>query len=221
MLEKGEEALRLLKRTPSGKLRVDAASPFVLHQLAPLVGEFREAFPDITLDITSHDSIIDLLEHKTDIAIRIGDLSDSNLHARRLGKSKLHIVASPQYLEKYPLSENEGGISTLNKHKLIGFSDSPSLNKWPLKQDVNLQYSLRASSGETIRQLCLAGQGIALLSHFMVHRDLSAGALVDVFSDDIVSPNRRESVQAVYYKNSAVSSRISAFLDFIQPRLTL
>jgi DNA-binding transcriptional LysR family regulator len=55
----------------------------------------------------------------------------------------------------------------------------------------------------------------------MVHRDLSAGALVDVFSDDIVSPNRRESVQAVYYKNSAVSSRISAFLDFIQPRLTL
>jgi len=221
VLEKGEEALRLLKRTPSGKLRVDAASPFVLHQLAPLVGEFREAFPDITLDITSHDSIIDLLEHKTDIAIRIGDLSDSNLHARRLGKSKLHIVASPQYLEKYPLSENEGGISTLNKHKLIGFSDSPSLNKWPLKQDINLQYSVRASSGETIRQLCLAGQGIALLSHFMVHKDVSEGTLVDLFSEDIVSPNRRESVQAVYYKNSAVSSRISAFLDFIQPRLTL
>ncbi|MEC7530394.1 MAG: LysR family transcriptional regulator [Pseudomonadota bacterium] len=221
ILEKGEEALRLLKRAPSGKLRVDAASPFVFHQLAPLVGEFREAFPDITLDITSHDSIIDLLEHKTDIAIRIGDLSDSNLHARRLGKSKLHIVASPQYLEKYPISEGEDGISTLNKHKLIGFSDSPSLNKWPLKQDINLQYSLRASSGETIRQLCLAGQGIALLSHFMVHKDISAGSLVALFRDDIVSPNRRESVQAVYYKNGAVSSRISAFLDFIQPRLTL
>ncbi len=123
ILEKGEEALRLLKRAPSGKLRVDAASPFVFHQLAPIVGEFREAFPDITLDITSHDSIIDLLEHKTDVAIRIGDLSDSNLHARRLGKSKLHIVASPQYLEKYPISEGEDGISTLNKHKLIGFSD--------------------------------------------------------------------------------------------------
>ena len=131
------------------------------------------------------------------------------------------MVASPQYLKKYPISEGEDGISTLNKHKLIGFSDSPSLNKWPLKQDINLQYSLRASSGETIRQLCLAGQGIALLSHFMVHKDISAGSLVALFRDDIVSPNRRESVQAVYYKNSAVSSRISAFLDFIQPRLTL
>lgn len=138
-----------------------------------------------------------------------------------LASSYILAASDPQYLEKYPLSENEGGISTLNKHKLIGFSDSPSLNKWPLKQDINLQYSLRASSGETIRQLCLAGQGIALLSHFMVHKDVSEGTLVDLFSEDIVSPNRRESVQAVYYKNSAVSSRISAFLDFIQPRLTL
>lgn len=221
VLEKGEEALRLLKRAPSGKLRVDAASPFVLHQLAPLVGEFQESFPDITLDITSHDSIIDLLEHKTDIAIRIGDLNDSNLHARPLGKSKLHIVASPQYLEKYPIPEDGGSASSLSNHKLIGFSDSPGLNKWPLKQDINLQYSLHASSGETIRQLCIAGQGIALLSHFMVHRDISEGRLIALFNDDIISPNRRESVQAVYYKNSAVSSRISAFLDFIQPRLTL
>ncbi|MEI5638942.1 MULTISPECIES: LysR substrate-binding domain-containing protein [unclassified Pseudoalteromonas] len=218
VLEKGEEALRLLKRAPSGKLRVDAASPFVFHQLAPLVAEFSEAFPDITLDITSHDSIIDLLEHKTDIAIRIGDLSDSNLHARYLGKSKLHIVASPQYLKKHPAS---GKLNTLNSHKLIGFSDSSSLNKWPLREEVELRYGLRASSGETIRQLCIAGQGLALLSNFMVHKDISEGTLVPVFSNEIITPNRRESVHAVYYKNSAVSSRISAFLDFIQPRLTL
>ncbi|GGW93202.1 LysR family transcriptional regulator [Alteromonas halophila] len=218
VLEKGEEALRLLKRAPSGKLRVDAASPFVFHQLAPLVAEFSEAFPDVSLDLTSHDSIIDLLEHKTDIAIRIGDLSDSNLHARNLGKSRLHIVASPQYLKKYPVS---GDADTLNSHKLIGFSDSPGLNTWPLRQDIDLRYSLRASSGETIRQLCIAGQGLALLSNFMVQKDINEGTLIPVFADDIVSPNRREPVHAVYYKNSAVSSRISAFLDFIQPRLTL
>jgi DNA-binding transcriptional LysR family regulator len=84
-----------------------------------------------------------------------------------------------------------------------------------------LRYHLRASSGETIRHLCLAGQGIALLSHFMVYRDIENGSLIPIFENDIVSPNRRESVQAVYYRNSAVSSRISAFLDFIQPRLIL
>ena len=55
----------------------------------------------------------------------------------------------------------------------------------------------------------------------MVHNDIATGALVPLFADEIMSPNRREAVQAVYYKNSAVSSRISAFLDFIQPRLTL
>ncbi|MEG3768256.1 LysR substrate-binding domain-containing protein [Alteromonas sp. 14N.309.X.WAT.G.H12] len=218
MLEKGEEALRLVKHLPAGKLRVDAASPFVFHQLAPLIGQFSEAFPDIRLEVTSHDNIIDLLEHKTDIAIRIGDLSDSNLHARQLGKSKLHIVASPEYLKANPVI---GDASNLVHHKLIGFSDSPKLNRWPLKQDVVLRFHLHASSGETIRHFCLAGQGIALLSNFMVHKDIAAGSLVSVFEDEIISPNRRESVQAVYYKNSAVSSRISAFLDFIQPRLTL
>lgn len=217
-LERGEEAIRLLKHAPSGKLRVDAASPFVLHQLTPLVGAFSSTYPDIELNITSHDSIIDLLEHKTDIAIRIGDLNDSNLHARRLGTSKLHLVASPEYLKANPAI---GNSSTLTQHKLIGFSDAPALNKWPLNQEVALRFTLRASSGETIRHLCLAGQGIALLSNFMVYRDIKNGALVPIFQQDIVSPNRRESVQAVYYRNSAVSSRISAFLDFIQPRLNL
>ncbi|MDO6695365.1 LysR family transcriptional regulator [Aliiglaciecola sp. 3_MG-2023] len=218
ILEKGEETLRLLKHSPSGKLRVDAASPFVLHQLVPLIGEFNQAFPDIKLEVTSHDSIIDLLEYKTDIAIRIGDLSDSNLHAKRLGKSQLHLVASPEYLKRHPI---DGNVSMLTNHRLIGFSDSPNLNKWPLKQQAKLNFNLYASSGEAIRHLCLAGQGIALLSNFMVNKDLAAGSLVTVLDDEIMSPNRRESIQAVYYKNSAVSSRISAFLDFIQPKLTL
>lgn len=218
LLERGEEALRLLNQKPSGLLRVDAASPFVLHQITPLIGEFREAYPEIKLDITSHDNIIDLLEHKTDIAIRIGDLSDSNLHAKTLGRSALHIVASPEYLAS---SNVDVALSSLSKHRLIGFSSSTSLNRWPLSEEIKLNFDLKASSGETIRQLCLAGQGIALLSHFMVADDLKNGKLVSVLGEHLLTPNNREPVQAVYYRNSAVSSRISAFLDFIQPRLTL
>lgn len=218
MLEKGEEALRLLGRTPSGKLRVDAASPFVFHQLTPLIDGFCSTYPDISLELTSHDSIIDLLEHKTDIAIRIGDLSDSNLHARKLGRSRLHVVASPQYLAKHPVS---GDITSLSQHRLIGFSDAPHLNNWPLKSPQQLTFAISASSGETVRQLCIAGQGLAMLSHFMTYEDIEAGRLVPVLTDHVLSPNRRELVQAVYYRNSAVSSRISAFLDYIAPRLTL
>ncbi|QJR79931.1 LysR family transcriptional regulator [Alteromonas pelagimontana] len=218
MLEKGEEALRVLSRKPSGILRVDAASPFVLHQLTPLIGEFCRAYPDIILELTSHDSIIDLLEHKTDIAIRIGELSDSNLHARRLGHSKLLIVASPEYLAQNNLADN---IETLHNQRLIGFSDAPHLNNWPLENPQKLRFSIYASSGETVRQLCTAGQGLALLSHFMIKEDLKSGHLVSVLNKHILSPNRRESVQAVYYRNSAVSSRISVFLNFIEPRLQL
>ena len=214
----GEEAIKLLKQAPSGHLRIDAASPFVLHQLTPLVGEFLSHYPHITLDLTSHDNIIDLLEHKTDLAIRIGDLKDSNLHARLLGQSKLRLVASPEYLHQHSEVTH---IDDLATHKLIGFNDASKLNKWPLTKSVMLDFHMTASSGETLRQLCLSHQGIALLSHFMIGDDLASGRLIEVLPEAIVRPNHRESIQAVYYKNSAISSRILAFLDFIQPRLTL
>lgn len=217
-LEKGEDMLRLMHGKPSGRLRVDAASPFVLHQLTPLISEFTTLYPDIHLDITSHDSIIDLLEHKTDVAIRLGDPKDSNINSRLLGLSKLHLVASPDYLAKQgePYTESD-----LMSHRLIAFTDAPSLNDWPLINKVMLTFAIGASSGETVRQLCLAGQGVALLSNFMIRQDLNQGKLVEVLPGSIASPNRRESVQAVFYKNSAVSSRITALLDFIKPRLTL
>lgn len=217
-LEKGEDMLRLMHGKPSGRLRVDAASPFVLHQLTPLISEFTTFYPDIHLDITSHDSIIDLLEHKTDVAIRLGDPKDSNINSRLLGLSKLHLVASPDYLAKQGEPHTE---SDLMSHRLIAFTDAPSLNDWPLINKVMLTFAIGASSGETVRQLCLAGQGVALLSNFMIRQDLNQGKLVEVLPGSIASPNRRESVQAVFYKNSAVSSRITALLDFIKPRLTL
>lgn len=220
IIEQGEEALRLLRCAPSGKLRVDAASPFVFHQLTQLLADFSTAFPDIQLDLTSHDNVIDLLEHKTDIAIRIGDLDDSNLHARHLGRSPLYLVASPEYLANNPIADHSD-CGELQQHRLIGFSDAHHLNNWPLTTPQHLAFGITASSGETIRQMCLAGQGVALLSNFMIHRDLQENRLVKVFQPTIISPNRREAVQAVYYRNSAVSSRISAFLDFIAPRLTL
>ena len=217
-LHTGEEALRLLKQAPSGHLRVDAASPFVLHQLTPIVGDFVQQYPHITLDLTSHDNIIDLLEYKTDIAIRIGNLKDSNLHARLLGESKLYMVASPEYLHRHGEVTH---IDDLANHQLLGFNEAAKLNRWPVDIAHKLDFHMTASSGETLRQLCLAHQGIALLSHFMVYQDLDAKRLVTLLPEAVVRPNDSEAIQAVYYKNSAISSRISAFLDFIQTRLRL
>lgn len=213
-----EESLRQAKGKPGGRLRVDSASPFILHQLVPLMEEFRNCYPDIQLELVANETIIDLIERRTDIAIRIGDLDDSNLHARPLGRGKLHLVASPDYLQSRGVPKTP---EALIQHDLIGFADAPHLNIWPFSNPLKIEPAISSSNGDVVRNLCLKGLGIALLSNFMVQDDIAGGKLISLMADQLVSPNRREKVQAVYYRNSAIAARISVFLDFIQPRLRL
>ncbi len=217
-LEGAEEQLRLRHQAPAGPLRVDAASPFMLHQLVPHIQAFRESYPQIELELTTSEGFIDLLEKRTDVAIRIGDLQDSSLHARFLGRSRLHLVASPAYLAAHPAPQS---AAELAGHDCIGFTSPASLNQWPLGTGIRINAAVSASSGEVIRQLCLASQGIASLSHFMIADDLAAGRLIPLLTEQIQSPHPQEQVSAVYYRNTALSARISAFLDFFQPRLSL
>ncbi|MFC3033952.1 LysR substrate-binding domain-containing protein [Pseudoalteromonas fenneropenaei] len=218
LLHRGEEALNNLKGKPQGKLRVDAASPFLFHQVIPYVEDFQRHYPKLQLDLISNENIVDLIEKKTDVAIRIGKLADSNLYARKLGRSTLHMVASPRYLAKYGTPKQ---LDELQEHQLIGFADAPKLNNWYLKQDIAMKATLCASNGEAIRQLALNGNGIALLSNFMIRKDLDNNRLVEVLPNSVMSPNPREEIHAVYYKNSAVASRIKAFIDFFADKFSL
>ncbi|MEZ8967990.1 LysR substrate-binding domain-containing protein [Vibrio breoganii] len=217
-LQKAEDDIVSRGELPKGRLRVDAASPFVFHQLVPLVKEFNQAYPDIKLELTSNEGFVDLLEKKTDIAIRIGSLTDSTLHARPLGKSPLYIVASPEYLSRRGIPQQTSDLST---HDIIGFAGIKVLNDWPLRGFSPLEQTFTSSNGETVRQLVLEGNGIACLSGFMVNKDIEAGRLVSLLEGDKMSNTGRELVNAVYYRSSTVSKRISAFIDFIQPKLTL
>ncbi|WP_027311548.1 LysR family transcriptional regulator [Balneatrix alpica] len=217
-LAQAEEQLRLLKGTPTGRLRVDAATPFILHQLVPLVAGFRQCYPQIQLELVANENIIDLIERRTDLAIRIGALQDSNLHARLLGRSPLHLVAAPAYLERFGVPTSLGELA---QHQLLGFSDAPHLNRWPLTAPFTFTPVLASSSGEALRQLCLAGHGVTLLSEFMIGDDLRCGRLVKILAESVRSPNDRELVHGVYYRNTALSSRIKAFLHYIAPRLQL
>lgn len=219
ILSEGEALLKERQTAPKGTLRIDAVTPFVLHQIVPLIDEFNRAYPDIEVIISSNESIIDLIENRVDVAIRIGALSDSTLHARLLGRSQLHLVASPDYLVKHPITT----IEQLPEQRLIGFSNAPQLNQWDLKTAfaTPLNFPLQASSGETIRQLCIKGQGIAFLSNFMINNDIQAGRLVPIFENEIISPSPRELVQAVYYQHSTVSARVRGFLDFIKDKIVL
>lgn len=218
MLQSAENDVRSHGEMPRGKLRVDAASPFIFHQLVPLIADFRRAFPEIELELSSNEGYVDLLEKRVDVAIRIGGLSDSTLHARALGRSELFMVASPEYLAQRGIPKCK---SDLAEHDIIGFIGSKALNEWPLDGDNYVAPTLKTSNGETVRQLALAGNGITCLSAFMLREDLQMGALVAVLQDRKISGSNREQVTAVYYKSSLVAKRISAFIDFIQPRLTL
>ena len=220
-IESAEDNLFSSRGRPAGRLRVDAATPFVLHQLVPLINPFTECYPGIALELSASDNIINLLEQRTDVAIRIGGLADSSLHARLLGRSPLHLVASPDYLARHGVPKS---VATLREHRLLGFLHADNLNYWPLQglsSGANVTPALSTSNGEVLRQLCLAGQGIACLSRFMVHQDLASGRLISLLSDKMITPHPREQVQAVYYRHTTLSPRISAFLDFIAPRLTL
>lgn len=218
-MEELEERLSVRHQTPSGRLRINAASPFMLHAIVPYVAEFRQRYPDILLELNSNDLIIDLIEQSTDIAIRIGVLADSTLHARSLGSSPLNILASPDYLER---RGTPASVDDLARHTLLGFTQTETLNHWPLRHAdgdrLQIRPQMSASSGETLRQLALAGEGIVCLSHFMTHEDIRQGRLKVLLPK--ANSGYRQPINAVYYRNSQLALRIQCFLDFIQEKLS-
>ncbi|WNW13265.1 LysR family transcriptional regulator [Pseudomonas sp. DTU_2021_1001937_2_SI_NGA_ILE_001] len=213
-----EEHLVQSRQRPSGRLRVNAASPFMLHMVVPHIGEFRQRYPDIQLELTSSDWNIDLLEQNTDVAIRIGELSDSSLRARSLGCCALNVVASPAYLTRHG---RPSSVADLAGHTLLGFTQVDSLNAWPLRHTggdrLQIRPTIAASSGDTLRHLALAGEGIACLSHFMTHEDIRLGHFEVLLAD--ANSGYRRPINAVYYRNSRLALRIECFLDFLQEKL--
>lgn len=213
-MEDAEEQMAVRRQKPAGPLRIDAASPFVLHAIVPLVQAFHTRYPDIALELSSNDQITDLLERRTDLAIRIGTLRDSTLHARALGTSRLRLLASPAYLARAGMPRSVGALA---EHTLLGFTQPDVLNRWPVHDGdgemVSISPAIRASSGETLRQLALTGNGIVCLAEFMTHDDVATGRLVQVLARE--TREMRQPIHAVYYRNTALSARISAFLDFL------
>lgn len=218
-IEEAEEALLPNDEQLRGTLRVDAASPFVLHCIVPFVPEFHRLYPYIQLELTSHERSIDLIEQKVDIAIRIGSLTDSSMHARYLGDSAIRVLASPNYLAQFGEPRS---LLELQQHTLIGFTAPSYLNEWPLSdnphsESLKVEPNIRALSGETIRQLALVGAGIASLSHFMTYKDIADNRLIPIMLP-FIQPKSR-AINAIYYRNKQQSRRMTCFLDFIQEKL--
>lgn len=209
-----ESEIMETRNTPRGLLRIDAATPVVLHFLMPLIKPFRERYPEVTLSLVSSETIINLIERKVDVAIRAGALTDSSLRARPLFNSYRKIIASPDYISRYGKPET---IDDLKQHVCLGFTEPASLNTWPIAcsdgQLHEVKYGLSSNSGETLKQLCLSGNGIACLSDYMIDKEIARGELVELMADKVLPVEMPFS--AVYYSDRAVSTRIRAFIDFL------
>ena len=207
------------KTEPEGRLTIDAATPFALHAIAPVISKFTERYPKIEISIESNETIADLLAKKVDVAIRIGELKDSTLKAKKIGDTKRALYASPGYIEQHgrPLCAID-----LKDHKCLGFTHPKSLNIWPLLTENGERFTIKpymyANSGETLKQLSIYNNGIICVSKFTVQKELRRGELLPVLADQLV--HHSIPIYAVYYSERAVGKHIRMFLDFLEEYIT-
>jgi DNA-binding transcriptional LysR family regulator len=217
-LEETERQAALARARPAGLVRVNAATPALDHLIAPLLADFLDAYPQVQLELTSGETIIDLIEEKADVALRIGQLPDSTLNARRLGSSRVRVLAAPAYLARHGTPAR---VEDLARHRQLGFVAPASLNTWPLRLGPDEGWRcaphVTATSGETIRHLALEGAGIASLSDFLTRADVAAGRLVPLLEDAALPWT--QPVWAVFYKQGALAPRVKALVDFLAARL--
>ena len=205
---------------PSGVLRISASEPFMQHAVVPHLAEFSELYPKMHLELHSSGQLVDLVQQRMDVAIRHGELTDSTLHARLLGHSRVRVLASPNYLKNHATIKQ---VEDLTQHRLLGFIQPAHLNVWPLKNNQGEGYtispSMSSNNGEVLLQLAIADAGVVALADFLTCDAIQNKQLQPILQDATLPS--RQAIHAVYYRSAALATRISCFLDFIQPRLNL
>jgi DNA-binding transcriptional LysR family regulator len=204
-----------------GVLRVNASVPFGMHCLLPILPRFVERFPAVTVDLALSDALVELIAERADIAIRIGPLRDAGLKAKKLGRSRMVIIASPDYLERHGKPAQP---SDLDRHHCLRFSFRRSVDSWPFKIDgrgvsLSVEGPFLGNSGEVVRAMALAGGGIARLAYFHVAQDLAAGRLVELLPS--FNPGDGEDIHALFLGENRPSRAVRAFLDFLGGELVL
>jgi DNA-binding transcriptional LysR family regulator len=196
-------------------LRINVGVAFGMHQLAPALPRFLERYPDIELDITVTDRLIDLVEEGADVAIRNGHLRDSSLVARRICDLQRVICASPGYLKKHGTPKTPQDLA---RHNCISISGAPQLRRWPFDtsngiESIDVTGTVSANNAETLLQLAANGVGIIRLTDVIVSDGIRAGWLVPLLSN--VHHNEPVPLSAVYLPGKHRSPRVAAFVNFL------
>ncbi len=217
-LADAEAEIQEVTLRPRGHLRISAPVVFGQHHLAPLLSGLLARFPELSVDLSLSNRFVDLIDESTDLAIRIGQLSDSRLVARRLCANQRVLVASAEYLRRHGAPQQPADLSS---HECVMFTGFTRAREWRLigpegPTTVQIGGRLASNNLDIVTESAKHGLGITIGATLAVAPALLSGELVRVLPDYVFEPT---SVFAVYPSGRQLSSKVRAAVDFLAEHL--
>ncbi|TAP41250.1 LysR family transcriptional regulator [Alteromonas sp. KUL49] len=200
------------KQIPKGTLRITAPASFGRMHIIPAIKQFLDDYPQIKIDFRFSDSILDVVEGGYDIAIRDAALKDSSLHARKIAPDHRILVAAPSYIERHGEPDT---IEALEQHQAVALS---GLRTWEFETDkgvasIRPKVNLSVDNGEAVRDACIHGNGITIMSTWCCYEALMKGQLVQVLPSARLFPTC--DLWAVYPSQRLLAPKVRVFIDFL------
>ena len=212
-----EQQVSRLHDEPKGTLRLNAPMSFGVLHIGHAIAEFLTLYPDLKVELFFNDRFVDPVEEGFDVTIRIADLADSSLIARKLGPGRRVLVAAPDYVSRSGLPESPDCLSS---HVCLNYGHTTLLQRWQLTSNgktmsVPINARVCSNNGDALRDAALAGLGIALLPTFLVGDDIKAGRLQVVLPQN--SPSEL-GIYALYAPNKYLAAKTRLLIDFLVDR---
>lgn len=209
-----EGSLEAMVEEPAGVLKISAPVSFGVLHLAGALAEFAGRHAAVRYDVGLNDRTVDLVEEGYDLAIRIAQLVDSSLVARRIASTKLCICASPEYVKREGAPKDPRELA---RRQCLGYAYAGKGDKWVLDgpggiAEVRVRAESRANNGDLLRMLAVHGHGIALLPDFIVADDLKARRLVRLLPRFDAG---ELGIFAVYPSRKFLSAKVRTLVDFL------
>lgn len=212
-----EEAALTGANMPAGRIRLAAPMSFGVRNVAPLIAEFLAAHDAIEIELNLSDARVDIVAEGYDVALRIADLPDSSLRARRLCSIASHMVAAPAYLARHGTPAHP---ADLGEHRLLGYTNVTGPWRFRARDgaevSVKAQGPLSANSGDAAMPALLAGLGIARLPDFILGDALETGRVVEILPDWAPAP---VGLHLLTPPSALRPARVEALIDFLSARL--
>lgn len=221
LVDSAELDAREMQASPRGRLRVSCPVTYGARALVPVLAGYLDRYPEVQVELSLNDQLVDLAEEGFDAAIRIGELTDSGLIARPLRPSARIACASPAYIARYGAPRVP---TDLTRHNCLAFlfASGPE-REWLFPradgkgtERITVRGRLDVNGGLALREAALAGLGVILQPEMMVKDDLEAGRLVRFFPE---LPAPTWPVQIVYLPDARMPPKLESFIDFLQETL--